>query len=489
MNMNRYFKTILGCLIGSMSFSCSSTENGVEPVVPTQPTVSDVAVLTTTNNRSQDLAASTLAFSTKSNMSPYTITLDPATTYQTIDGFGAAITGSTCYNLMQMKPADRTKFLTQTFSVKEGYGFSYVRVSIGCSDFSLSLFTCCDTKGIENFALTEEDTKYVIPILKEIVAINPDLKIMGSPWSCPRWMKVTDVSKKIPYVGWTGGHLNPDYYQDYATYFVKWIQAFKANGINIYSITPQNEPENPYNCVSLLMPWEEERDFVKTALGPALQQAGLGTKIYIYDHNYDDPAYATSFLADADASKYVAGSAFHDYGGDRSALNTVHAAFPAKDVVFTESSIGTWNNGRDLSDRLLADMENITLGTVNNWSKGAIVWNLMLDIDRGPNQPNGGCSTCYGAVDISKDYATITRNSHYYIMAQMAAVARTGAVRIGTKGYTASGLTYTAFKNTDGSYALVLCNNSDETRSITVADATHHFITSVTPRSIVSLKW
>ena len=136
MNMNRYFKTILGCLIGSMSFSCSSTENGVEPVVPTQPTVSDVAVLTTTNNRSQDLAASTLAFSTKSNMSPYTITLDPATTYQTIDGFGAAITGSTCYNLMQMKPADRTKFLTQTFSVKEGYGFSYVRVSIGCSDFS-----------------------------------------------------------------------------------------------------------------------------------------------------------------------------------------------------------------------------------------------------------------------------------------------------------------------------------------------------------------
>ena len=172
--------------LGAMTISCGDDQKDApqNPSVEQETTAGDVKVITTTSNRSHDLSVSYTDFSTKDNMSPSTIRLVPEETFQTMDGFGAAITGSTCYNLMRMTPENRKEFLTATFSPKDGYGFSYVRISIGCSDFSLSEFTCCDKEGIENFALTDEDTRYVIPILKEILAINPDLKIMGTPWTC-----------------------------------------------------------------------------------------------------------------------------------------------------------------------------------------------------------------------------------------------------------------------------------------------------------------
>ena len=187
-------------------------------------------------------------------------------TYQQMDGFGAALTGSSCYNLMQMKPSKRQQSLEYTFSQKKGLGMSYVRISIGCSDFSLSEYTCCDTPGIEHFALQTEELNYVIPILKEVLAINPDLKILGSPWTCPKWMKVKDLHKLEPLDSWTSGQLNPKYYKDYATYFVKWIKAMAEHGINIYGITPQNEPLNRGNSASLYMGWREEMTFLKEAL-------------------------------------------------------------------------------------------------------------------------------------------------------------------------------------------------------------------------------
>ncbi|MDE6160776.1 MAG: glucosylceramidase, partial [Muribaculaceae bacterium] len=159
----------------------------------------DVRVITTTASRSFDLAESTIGFSERDNMSPSSIYLRPSEEFQTMDGFGVAITGSTCYNLLRMKPEDRAEFLQATFSPSDGYGFSYCRISIGCSDFSLSEYTCCDTPGIENFALTSEETEYVIPVLKEILAINPDLKIMGTPWTPPRWMNFGSATLSTPY--------------------------------------------------------------------------------------------------------------------------------------------------------------------------------------------------------------------------------------------------------------------------------------------------
>jgi glucosylceramidase len=463
-----------------------------EPSAPEEQ--GDVTMYITTGSRTYDFQKAVTDFSSKSNMSPTAIRLHPDTRYQTMDGFGAALTGSSCYNLLQMPQAHRTQFLTETFSPADGMGYSYIRIAIGCSDFSLSEYTCCDAQGVENFALTSEEMQYVIPVLKEILAINPALKIMGSPWTCPRWMKVNNLADRQPYSSWTGGQLNPDCYQDYAAYFVKWIQAFAGNGIPIYSVTPQNEPLNRGNSASLYMGWEEQRDFVNGALVPKLRAAGLQAKVYLFDHNYnyDDMAaqreYPAKIYAAGTDDEYVVGAAYHNYGGSRAELLNIHDKYPAKELVFTETSIGTWNDGRNLPKRLMEDMQELALGTVMSWCRGVIVWNLMLDANRGPNRP-GGCQTCYGAVDIDLGSYAITKNSHYYIIGHLSAVVKPGAIRIAADGYSAGGVTYAAFENTDGTYALVLLNNTGENKAITVDDGAAHFSYAVPAQAVISYQW
>lgn len=489
------FKLILLVLALCSCSSCEKTipdnSNGEEPELPK----GDVTIYVTTNNRSQDFKKQAADFSSKSNMSPTTIKLNPAERFQTMDGFGAAITGSTAFNLMKMTKENRTKFLKETFSPTEGMGQSYVRISIGCSDFSLSEYSLCDTPGIENFGLTSEETDYVIPVLKEILAINPDLKILGSPWTPPQWMKVNNLTDLQPFNSWTSGQLNPAYYGDYATYFVKWIQAMNQNGIKIYSVTPQNEPLNRGNSASLYMGWEEQFEFVQNHLVPQFKAASLSTKIYLFDHNYnyDNMANQNGYpmkIYDAGIdSDVVAGAAYHNYGGDKAELLKVQSRYPERELVFTETSIGTWNDGRNLQVRLIDDMREVALGTVNNGCKAVIVWNLMLDTERGPNR-EGGCQTCYGAVDIDiSDFSTITRNSHYYIIGHLSSVVKPGAVRIGTTGFSDPGFIHSAFENTDGTYAVVLLNSTSASKSITLDDGKQHFTYEVPANSVISYKW
>ncbi|MBP6196400.1 MAG: glucosylceramidase [Fermentimonas sp.] len=489
------FKLILLVLALCSCSSCEKTipdnSNGEEPELPK----GDVTIYVTTNNRSQDFKKQAADFSSKSNMSPTTIKLNPAERFQTMDGFGAAITGSTAFNLMKMTKENRTKFLKETFSPTEGMGQSYVRISIGCSDFSLSEYSLCDTPGIENFGLTSEETDYVIPVLKEILAINPDLKIMGSPWTPPQWMKVNNLTDLQPFNSWTSGQLNPAYYGDYATYFVKWIQAMNQNGIKIYSVTPQNEPLNRGNSASLYMGWEEQFEFVQNHLVPQFKAASLSTKIYLFDHNYnydnmaDQNGYPMKIYDAGIDSDVVAGAAYHNYGGDKAELLKVQSRYPERELVFTETSIGTWNDGRNLQVRLIDDMREVALGTVNNGCKAVIVWNLMLDTERGPNR-EGGCQTCYGAVDIDiSDFSTITRNSHYYIIGHLSSVVKPGAVRIGTTGFSDPGFIHSAFENTDGTYAVVLLNSTSASKSITLDDGKQHFTYEVPANSVISYKW
>lgn len=493
--------TLLMLLLLGFTFCGESgkEDNGNGLPKPGDTLKGDVTMFVTTNTRSQDFKKQSVDFSTKDNMSPTTLKLVPGTRYQTMDGFGAAVTGSSAFNLKKMTQENRTKFLKETFSETEGMGQSYVRISIGCSDFSLSEYTCCDVPGIENFGLTTEETNYVIPILKEILAINPNVKIMGSPWTPPRWMKVNNLKDLQPFNSWTSGQLNPAYYNDYAEYFVKWINAFKAEGINIYSVTPQNEPLNRGNSASLFMTWQEQRDFIKNALGPRMEAAGLKTKIYVFDHNYnydsdkaetfDQGQYPLKIYEDAEAAKHIAGAAYHNYGGNKEELKNIHDSRPDKELVFTETSIGTWNDGRNLETRLIDDMREVALGTVNNWCKGVIVWNLMLDTNRGPNR-EGGCQTCYGAVDIDPtNFTSITRNSHYYIIGHMSSVVKPGAVRIGTSGFSDSGFYYSAFENTDGTYAVVLLNSTSVNKTITLDDGSNHFAYEVPAKSVISYRW
>jgi glucosylceramidase len=444
----------------------------------------DVTVYVTTNTRSQDFNKQAVNFSNEPVSAAATITLNPNQRYQTMDGFGAAVTGSSSYNLLKMTQTNRTKFLKETFSQTEGMGYSYIRIAIGCSDFSLSEYTCWDNRAA-GFALTSEETDYVIPVLKEILAINPDVKILASPWTCPIWMKNTDNDGDP----WNGGTLKTEFYADYAGYFVKWIQAFEQNGIKIYSITPQNEPLHGGNSASLYMTSGEERNFVNNNLVPALKAAGLKTKVYIWDHNYDNPYPAEIYAAGGLDAEYVKGAAFHDYAGNQNTMTTLHNQYPNYELIFTESSIGSWNDGRNLSETLVRDMAYLGLGNVNNWCRAVIVWNLMLDENGAPNRPKG-CTTCYGAVDIlSTNWTSIRRNSHYYVIGHLASVVKPGAIRIGTTGYTETGITYTAFENTDGAYALVLVNNTGESKKVTVNDGVKHFVHTVPAKVVVSYWW
>jgi len=480
-----------GFFISLILTSCKS-EVKIPAVIP--PGKTDVEVYVTTANKSMLFTSIPLIFSTKPNMAvETTITMNPSETFQEIDGFGAAITGSTCYNLLKMTSENRSKLLKETFDPISGMGYSYIRISIGCSDFSMDEYTHCDLPGIENFAIHELDKRDLFPILKEILAINPKVKILASPWTCPRWMKVNNLVDLQPFNSWTSGQLNPIYYQDYATYFVRFVQEMKKEGFNIEAITIQNEPLNRGNSASLYMTWQEQASFVKTALGPKFATAGLTTKIVIFDHNYnydniaDQLGYPMKIYADPEAAKYVDGAGYHAYGGDKSELMKVHTAFPAKNLYFTEMSIGTWNYSFD--GDLMWSMRELGIGTLNNFSKSVIVWNFMLDEKGAPNRP-GGCNTCYGAVDVNtKDYSTLDRKSHFYVIGHLAKAISPGAIRIGTSGFQTSGLYYTAVINIDGTYGVVLQNDSDKSIKLTIADESHSFVYTLPSKSIASCRW
>lgn len=507
---------IWACLMNALMAwsSCGSSQDAIaDESLNGGSVLSDekerIQVLTTTDTRSFNLDASTLGFLDYVSMSPNSIILQPQSTYQTMQGFGAAVTGSSAYCLRQMNSEDRAAFIKKTFSHTEGYGCSYIRISIGCSDFSLSEYTCCDKPGIENFALTSEEKDVVIPVLKEILAVNPSIKILGSPWTCPLWMK--DYSKYPIYKGraFTSGQLKRKFYNDYAAYFVKWVQAFEKEGIHIEAVTIQNEPLNDKNSASLVMEWEEQRDFVKV-LGPAFHQAGITTKIYAYDHNYNydnkqtQLGYPCRIYEDTEAAAYLAGAAYHDYGGHPDELLNIKRKAPQKDLMFTESSIGTWNHGHDLQKTLLNNMESIGICAVNNGCSAVMIWNLMLETDFNgdkpsenggmPNRP-GGCQTCFGAVDLNmNDLKTLYLNSHYYMICHLSAVVKPGAVRIGTSGYTDTDLVYSAFRNTDGSYAFVVVNKSQAEKDIVLTSPSSNgknrsFNKKLPGRSVTSFLW
>lgn len=454
--------------------------------IQVHPSPSDVHALVASNDGVHKMTSQFIEFEKNTSQSVNgTITLNPSLKYQDIDGFGFAITGSAAYNLLKMNENARKSLLQQIFSPTNGFGCNYVRIPIGCSDFSLSEYTCCDKEGIENFGLTAEEYDYIIPVMKEILKINPAVKVISAPWTAPRWMKTN--------WWWTDGNLRPECYQDYATYFVKWIQAFRQNGIEIYGVTPQNEPLNRGNSASMYMGWEEQRDFIKNALGPKFRDAGLNTKIYVFDHNYNydninsQNHYPTKIYQDSEASKYIAGAAYHNYGGNASEMSYVHNQNPDKELVFTEWTAGTWSWPGVGMEAITTDAQALIFDVIKNWGRGSVVWNLMLDSDRGPNRP-GGCVTGNGAIDISKnDYSTLTYNSFYYVMCIAASAVSDNAKYIGASG-SVNNVQYVAFDNKEG-YGIILMNTSGDERKVRVKEGSHSFVATLPPNSIASYRW
>ena len=394
--------------------------------------------------------SSTLTFGTNSNAYP-NIDVDSTQKFQTIDGFGYTLTGGSAYVINQMSTESKSALLQELFgNDSTSIGISYLRLSIGASDLNASVFSYDDMPAGQTDSLLQHfnlgpDTVDLIPILKQILAINPTLKIIATPWSSPAWMKDNGATM--------GGSLLTTYYNVYAQYFVKYIQQMKANGISIDAITPQNEPLNPNNNPSLYMDAATENIFIKNSLGPALQNAGLNTKIIVYDHNCDDPGYATTILSDPSTSAFVDGSAFHLYAGDISALSTVHNAYPSKNLYFTEQYTASTGS---FSGDFQWHLNNVIIGSMNNWSRTALEWNLANDVSYGPHT-SGGCTTCKGALTIGG--SNFTRNVGYYIIAQVSKFVPAGSVRVSSTSV--NGLNSVAFTTVDGKKVLIVMNNNN----------------------------
>ncbi len=393
----------------------------------------------------------TLSFGSATNNNP-TIEIDSTQQFQTVDGFGYTLTGGSAYLINKLSAAERASLLQELFGNGENsIGISYLRVSIGASDLNASVFSYNDLPAgqtdinLTNFSLSQ-DTIDLIPLLKEILAINPNIKIMGSPWSPPVWMKDNGNSM--------GGSLQPQYYDVYARYFVKYIQAMKAKGINIDAVTPQNEPLHPGNNPSMYMTAQQQAAFIKNNLGPAFQSAAITTKIIIYDHNCDRTDYPAAVLNDAAAKAFIDGTAFHLYAGDIAALSSIKALHPDKNIYFTEQWTGA--NGSFDGD-LKWHLKNVIIGSMRNWSKIALEWNLANDGAYKPHTP-GGCTECKGAITFN---GTTNRNVGYYIIAHASKFVPPGSVRIASN---ITGSIYNAaFQTPAGKKVLIAVNDGTST--------------------------
>ncbi|CAF0823589.1 unnamed protein product [Rotaria sordida] len=381
------------------------------------------------------------------------ININENETYQTIDGFGYTLTGGSAMHLHNLDNTTRAQILQELFNTdKNNIGVSYLRLSIGASDLDEVVFSYNDLPPNEiDLNMTHfdlgHDRLHIIPILKEILSINPNIKLMGSPWSPPIWMKTNKNS--------IGGSLVSEYYDAYALYFVRYIQEMKKEGIIIDAITIQNEPLHPGNNPSLLMLDMFQALFIKQSLGPTFRKHSINTKIIIYDHNADRPDYPITILKDSDARQYIDGSAFHLYGGTINALSFVHDRFPDKNLYFTEQWVGAPGN---LKGDLVWHVKTLIVGATRNWARTVLEWNLAADQNLKPHTP-GGCTLCLGALTIDNNEVLSPRNPAYYIIAHAAKFVRPNSIRIGSN--VVSGLPNVAFQRQDDKRKVLVVVNEN----------------------------
>jgi len=418
-----------------------------------------------------------LNFTTLQNSNP-TILVDSLTKYQTMDGFGFSLTGGSAYLINKLTVSDRSKLINELFSNdSSAIGISYLRVSIGASDLNSSVFSYDDIDplqmdtALQHFSI-KPDSIDLIPVLKMAVAINPSIKILGSPWSAPAWMKTNKSAK--------GGSLKAEYFGVYARYFVRYIQAMKDQGITIDAVTIQNEPLNPDNNPSMYMSAEDQAIFVKNYLGPEFTKASITTKIILYDHNCDNYNYPLTILNDPKARKYSDGSAFHLYNGNINALTTVHNAYPDKNVYFTEQWVGGPGN---FAEDLKWHVKNLIIGAPRNWSKNVIEWNLASDPNYYPHT-SGGCSTCQGGLTINYE---ASRNVSYYIIAHASKFVPLGSIRIDSNIVT--DLPNVAYLTPTGKKVLIVLNEGNTTKTFNIQFNKKTVTHNLTAGSVASYVW
>ncbi len=417
--------------------------------------------------------------------SPVDIRVDPTRRMQTIVGFGASVTDASGWLLQTaMSDAARTALLHELFGrADDGLGLSLTRLTIGASDFSRTHYSLDDSPdgkpdpALEHFSVAANEVD-VIPVMQQVLAINPHLRVIASPWSPPAWMKSS--SSLI------GGTLMPEHERSLAQYLLGYVDAYAAHGIPIWALTLQNEPGfEPADYPGMRMPAEQRARVIANHLGPLLAGRTPRPLIFDWDHNWDAPHEPMQVLADPDAAAYVDGVAWHCYGGKVAAQSAVHDAHPEKLAILSECSGGDWEPVR--SGGMLWLARNLILDAIRNWAGGVVLWNLALDQNRGPHR--GGCDTCRGVVTIDSDTGAVSRNHEYWALAHFSRFVRPGAVRIATAGE-ADGLYHVGFVNVDdASIVLVAVNERREETALNihVADGSHTVL--LPARSIATMIW
>jgi glucosylceramidase len=413
-----------------------------------------------------------------------TIRIDPDQRFQPVVGFGAAITDASAI-LIHDLPADRRHaLLSELFGRRgEGLGLSFTRLTVGASDFSPTHYSFDDTPGNQpdpelKYYSIEPARRAMLPTTREALAINPDLKVMISPWSAPAWMKTSRSLIK--------GKLDPQAYPAFARYFLRTIEEFGREGVPVHALTIQNEPDfEPDDYPGMRMSPADRAAVIGGHLGPLLAARGIKTRILDWDHNWDKPEMPLGTLADPVARRYIAGVAWHCYGGDVAAQSKVRDAYPDKEVWFTECSGGEWQPKFD--DTLAWMTKNLIIGTTRNWARGALIWNLALDPQHGPHL--GGCGDCRGVVTIDPANGQVTRNVEYYVLGHASRFVRPGARRIASDSGVAD-VDAVAFLDPDGrSITVIAVNNARAAREVTLATPSESFPVRIPAGSVATVTW
>ena len=411
------------------------------------------------------------------------IEVDYSREFQSVVGWGAAMTDASAYLIQtRLSATQREALLQELFGREPGIGLSFVRVPMGASDFSRSHYSYDDRPAGEtdstlaHFSI-DVDRAEKIPVLKRALAINPQLKLVGSPWSPPGWMKSSGSLIK--------GTLLPQFHGAFAEYFRRWIEAYEAAGLPIFAITLQNEPHfEPDNYPGMRLSPAQRAAIIGRNLGPLFTTRGIRAQIWDWDHNWDEPESPLAVLADSVARRYVAAVAWHCYAGDISAEAVVHDRYPNKDTYFTECSGGEW--APVWADNLKWYVSKMVIGNARGWAKGVALWNLALDESYGPHK--GGCGNCRGVVTINSVTGEITRNPEYYALAHASRFVRPGAVRIGSSAPT--GFETVAFRNADHvSTALIVLNTTTSASHVAVKVGQMSFTTSVPAGAVATFTW
>lgn len=452
---------------------------------PPAAAATTVSVWETTADQSHLLTpTASAAFNAGGGSASQTITVDPTTSYQSMTGFGASFTDSSAW-LVANSPL-RNQIMTKLFDPSQGIGMDFLRQPIGASDFSLSTYSYDDMPSgqtdpsLSHFSISH-DNAYIIPILKQALQLNPSVTVMGTPWSPPGWMKSSGSM--------VGGSLNSSNYQAFANYLVKFAQAYQAAGVPVSLLTPQNEPEySPSNYPGSTFTSSQETSLIANNLGPAMASSGLSTKIIGYDHNWNDPSFPETILGNSTASQYTAGTAWHCYSGDPSAQSTVHNAYPGKDTYFTEcSGSQSSNTANTFADSLDWQTENLIIGATRNWAKTVATWNVALDPSGGPSM---NCTTCTAAVTVNNSNGTASYNAEYYVLGQASKFVKPGAVRINSNTFGSGNIEDVAFRNPDGSNALIVLNaDTANSHSFNVSENGQAFTYTLPARAVATFTW